>query len=65
MAITFFLEVVAQIRLDFHGRKFNSASFASREMLEKSILKVLGGGHFFIFEIFFSFFCLWTTVAPS
>ena len=65
MAITFFLEVAAQIRLDFHGRKFNSASFASRELLEKSILKVLEGGYFFIFFHFFKFLQLQAAVAPS
>ena len=65
MAITFFLGVAAQIRLDFSGRKFNSASFASRKLLEKSILKVLGGVHFFSFFHFFMFFQFRAALTPS
>ena len=65
MAITFFLGVVTQIRLNFSGRKLNSASFASRKLLEKSILKVLGGVHFLFFLHFFMFFQFRAALAPS
>ena len=43
----------------------NSASFASRKLLEKSILKVLGGVHFFSFFHFFMFFQFRAALTPS
>ena len=53
LAVTFFLGTAAQIWGCMQSSPLNFASFASRELLEKSILKELDGGYLRKSVIFF------------
>ena len=53
LAVTFFLGTAAQIWGCMQSSPLNFASFASRELLEKSILKELEGGYLRKSVIFF------------
>ena len=65
LAVTFFLGTAAQIWGCMQSSPLNFASFASRKLLEKSILKVLGGVHFFSFFHFFMCFQFRAALTPS
>ena len=65
LAVTFFLVIAAQIRLDFANRKFNSASFASRDFFPGPILKELEGGYFLKKCSFFTYFPIKSALPPS
>ena len=65
LAVTFFLVIAAQIRLDFANRKFNSASFASRIFFPGPILKELEGGYFRKSAVFSLFLKLQGAISSS
>ena len=65
LIITFFLGVAAQIRLDFANRKFNCASFSSRDFFPGPILKELEGGYFRKSAVFSLFLKLQGAISSS